>query len=1847
MNANGELIALCCGNTIPVNLKNSQGYWIKYKTGQSIPNNGFLAKYKYLTHSDLEGASGVIESPSYPYMQRGLLSYTYRISVRQGYAIRIEFKDFYMNEDDADDCLSYIKIYNGYDDTAPQLSDEICYEAPEPLISETNVIYLELSHSSFGESRFKIEWNQVDKNMEPGNVTIEGCGKEVLSLNRENEFMNISSLGYPFGYNSSMDCEWTIISGLPSYHPIIYFIDVDLEDVNDCVGDYVKVSTSEPGNGWKEVTKICQMDIRERKLFHGTPNVKLEFHSDYNQNGTGFVAATYLYCGGVFTQSDGIIEFDTMKNPGLRTQNCMYNITVGRGRKIKFEFLELNIRNLSGGCDSYVMIRNGRDETAPYLGTGQYCADKSVEIPMTSSNRAFVKYQSMSLYRSVFKLRYSEVQHECGEQITLSSLYPSSIISTPNYPNIPNPHIECIWTIIAPAGEEVRIDFLERFDLMVGNPCEKEFVELREGSTTAANVIGTFCGNKLPPTKYSKSNVLRVKYFTDLPEPKNGFKANVSIGLCGGTLRTIDIGYLISPKYPGLGAYPSNATCDYRIIAPTNNIFSIKILDIDLPYDIDDFTSSELLNKTCNPKKDHFKIYSVIPDANSTDGQGLVEIGTYCGSIIPTNTIVSSSNEILVRFQTFKKTAKLYKGFRLFYNASKLSCGGEINADSGYITSVGYPSTTLSKSFCEWRITVRKGKRVKLEFEDVDFINSASRFAQRIGVYNDFHYSNRMMFITNSTSPKFIYSSDNKIMVTSWIRISSQNRGFRIKFTSDDDTVCFGDLNEAEGAIYPPLEIDTASYSCSYHRNANPIIPSAPNTGTLAYYFTNLQVGRRITNCRYAATVINIIRESALTESDKYLGRICGNITEKLTVLSPFPDVRIEVKQSPYFGRINFNMKYVTHKCGGIFKSGTQIIKNPPADTADYAVLDCAWFVKYEEGFSVTLSVSKLNLKLSCDQEYLKIYNGPSSTSPLLVKLCGNEHNNDQLLSQKQSVFIEYHTENFAGASKNSEFEIKAESSAFGCGGILNQLISNFTTPLYDKPYPPNTECVWELRAENGFKAQLKFTGRFFIEDSPNCTKDYVEVHDYIDNEWKFVKRFCGRDSPKPINSTQDRLKVTFHSDESVAGDGFNVQWEEICGGIVNVDKNERFLVSPKYPRSYPPGLSCNYTFISSIPDAFMNIKFMDFDLESSGGKCIYDNVTLYRNINHGISYQNNFNKIGTYCGTKNPGSFRYKEPISVIFETDKWIERKGFQIQYNLDTCGGVVKNSTVISSPKNLRSNLLFAWDYLGTLNCVWNISAPTDKKIIIKFQRIDLEASEICSYDYVEVFGGKLDNDTFRLAKLCGNITVRPIVVDNNEAVIKLRTDQMRDAAGFEASIIFQQKCDQTIKLTKNNSTYMIDKSNLQNANNLECIYKISGEPLSVLKFTFTEIHLSVCDPDKRHANMTEKEWKCSCDYVEILNGNGPFSEPIGKFCGHDIPSEILTSTSAAYVRFVSDSIRPSTGFKLNVQMIESPCGSRPYYNFSTNFNETFVIESPKSVNSDKYPPNIRCEWTIEAPTRDVFEISFNRFELEESENCSADSLKIEDSSISEYVFEGLGEGVIYKGKSSITLIPSFYMGVTSPSAPHIYCGSVIPHSYYSGSEKIKVSFTSNSEKQYSGFKMTVKAVSICSREFTALQGRLISDDKQDTCRTTIKVPPNYTISIYFHRFMFYQSDCEKSFIKVYDGDFDNGALLKTLCGFAIPDPIFSSGNQLSLSIQFEKGAPYYQRGNYDILYVASEKIKGPGCGGEMFNYGGIFSSPLYPNSNRSNYDCLWTVVVPQNLKVALKFAGECLELFEHLQ
>lgn len=473
-------------------------------------------------------------------------TYSWRITVRHGFVIQITVDDCILRRE------TYISLHDGYDAASNILFKMENDNIPsEPIVSTTNVLFVEFEIPLFSESKFKLIWNEVAKveiEAESNTTDSLNCSANSVITVKEGDQLHIQSPGYPDGYEPNLNCVWTFLPIRLGYHISISILTLDLEVVPNCLADFVRIDQQSP---------MCsQSNLNPSQRYHSESSMKVQFQSDSSINRTGFAAVVALDCGGLFTGQNGQITNEmTLSNRSIHWMNatCTYQIHVNRGRTIQFEFDKLKLaKNDDGSCNSYFIIRNGIHDDSPFLGTGKYCSG-TPNIPVTSGNKAIVQYIANPIFRRTneFILKYSQVEHDCGGTLILDRNRNSIEISSPNYPNIPNPHIECVWRVTAPNGELLKMEFIERFDLTKSRNCPDEYVEIHEGATSTAPIVGRFCREKPQPI-FTSSNMMRITYFTDVPVPRNGFKAKISFARCGKSIYA-NSGFVASPGFPGKG----------------------------------------------------------------------------------------------------------------------------------------------------------------------------------------------------------------------------------------------------------------------------------------------------------------------------------------------------------------------------------------------------------------------------------------------------------------------------------------------------------------------------------------------------------------------------------------------------------------------------------------------------------------------------------------------------------------------------------------------------------------------------------------------------------------------------------------------------------------------------------------------------------------------------------------------------------------------------------------------------------------------------------------------------------------------------------------------------------------------------------------------------------------------------------------------------------------------------------------------------------------------------------------------------------------------------------------------
>lgn len=1488
---------------MPTTLPSSNIYWMKFRSDNDGVGRGFKLEYNYgktkqnkippfisnwfetliflffyffikisVKLIEQSGINGVITSPLYPsFIYSSNVPYSYRIIVEIGHIIMLSIDNCILKRE------SSIQIHDGYDANSPLKTIEADSIPDEPITSTTNTMFLIFEINTFSESKFKLIWNQISKTESKDNITKNSLNCTTNSVIEVNtiDILRLMSPGYPDGYDTGLKCMWTFVPAILGYHVSILFRTVDLEVTPNCIADFVRVSSTSNLVTFDKNPNLCSVSYGHfSTIVHGKPILRVEFESDYYNNRTGFEADVFLECGGMLEGTQGVIT-ENMTSPVNRrirsSGNCEWTVNVRLGRTIQFSFDTLKLgKNKDGICDSYLIIRNGANEESPFLGTGKFCGDQIVTIPKTSSNKAYVQYvHGPFVTEKRFILKYQQIEHDCGGAIILDDNSNERIITTPNYPNIPSPHIECIWSVIASNYDLLKIEFIERFDLTTTPNCVSEYIEVREGGTSNAPLIGTFC-DKLPVPIFTKTNMARLHYFTDVAVPKNGFKIKLSLRKCGKSIDAIN-GYISSPGFPGLGAYPSNTVCEYHINGKSGSVLNITFLDLGLP------------EATNCADTDHIIISTVERDENEATTYS--DLMTICGSTIP-SPIITDGSKVQIKFVTLGHQSSA-RGFRLFFNSSANICGGLIEAESGIINSPGYPISRDAPRVCEWLITVPKGRRIKIEFTDYDMkefvatppsIRPIFGSQQRLAFYNDFLHTSRIRRIDNiNDTVEPLYSTDNKMLIHLATRSNFGHRGFKLRFSSNEPTLCAGDMDKNDGEFETPKNLTT--FSCEYGRsNGLPLVANNTNdaTGTLSVKITDQIVYNNDNQC-YVNLPLGIMINYQEREN-RYLYNRCKPLDN---IASPYSNTKIWVRSS-VFRNASFRFNYKIHNCGGILSPSVSLNITQSIMPANYGELDCAWY--YNSGNDQKIQLLISNSQFNCDNEYINVYNGMAPNRPRVVHVCGDATENRALIINGNKLFIEYHTNSYNASSK---YHIQITNSEGICGGLLEAPNFVLSSPMNGTKYPSNTECTWIIKAQNGFHIGLTFTNRFMIENSVNCSKDYLEVFDKNGESWISLGRYCGRDIPPFRNSTGGSMKVVFHTDNEIDGDGFSATWSENCGGIFKATSETKIITSPRYPLKYVKNAHCNYTIMADA-DAQISVKFLDFELEDTTRTCVYDNVTIYRRMMY--TYPPQMEEVGSYCWKDSLTSFRYPGVVTVLFQTDSWIEKRGFKFEYNTDKCGGAITSSTEISSNTDET--------YLSDATCIWNITAPANQNVVIRFKELDIEHNQGCYLDFVEVFEGHTIQSSHRKARVCGNHTEMPpiINVQSNKATVYFKSDSTVNAKGFKALILFQNNCDQTINLNSTNPTFELNKLTNQYESMLDCHYLIRAPPGYVIQLKFNQLHLAPC-------GTTMVNNSCTCDFLEVRDGAGSFAEPIGTFCGHRTPIDLVSSRSTLWIRFAT--------------------------------------------------------------------------------------------------------------------------------------------------------------------------------------------------------------------------------------------------------------------------------------------------------------------------------------------------------
>ncbi|KAL2085662.1 hypothetical protein ACEWY4_018982 [Coilia grayii] len=1535
-NSTGPLIGRFCGDSLPSNYTSVIGHvlWLKFVSDASVSGAGFRVTFSLLFGNEITGSSGQIASPLWPRTYPNNADYRWTISVDSDYYIYLRFLE--IDIEDLYNCFyDNLRIFDGPNVHAISLGTFCGLSLPDPVRSTGSTMTLEFkSDTTVGGRGFLIEWTAVQSTGPVPTIAPGACGGALVPQDTPRFFF---SPNWPNPYQNNLECSWVIRS--PDSIVELNMLFMEIEDSPACSYDSLVIRDGET-NLSPVLATLCGRQLPGP--IHSTGDaMHIRFTTDSSVYRQGFNASYSRGCGGLIHTDRGVVSTPRYPQNYPPGQDCSWHVMVTPGFRVFVTFQSpFQVQGFGIGCSSgdYVELRNGPDGSAPPLG-GRLCGATPPSFVQTTDNDLHVRFVSDGSNEAQgFKLTFEAHSQACGGFIELGDSDPPGYITSPNYPSNYPQNIDCIWVISVPNGEAVQLDFEDEFYIEPNTDCRFDYLEVRDGASSDANLINKLCGNTRPSTQHSTGPVMYLRFRTDTSVTHKGFKAKYSIATCGGTYIG-QSGTIRSPGFPTTN-YPDGSNCEWYLEGPTGHYLTLTYTTLNL-------TSSA----------DCTSDYVEIREYNAS-GQLL---GKHCGTSTPAP-MDTGDSFAYVKFVS--DSSGNAPGFSLTFTASVEECGGDLNLPSGTISSPNYPNLYPHSRTCRWHIAVPTGRRVTLTINDLRLqtTGSGSCNYDYVDVFNGLVPNAPRLERLCGTVPAGlqIRSSGNTMAVVFRTDSSVSNGGFTADYSSEEEAVCGGVITGPDGGNITSPNYGVGNYTNQL--NCEWLFQNSQHVNSSIVVIINDLHLENHQTCNK-----DYIEFRLGDHNGEFLARFCGQSVPGVPIVVFTPELWVHFLTDSSEVDTGFKATYSFSDCGGWQTGEGGVIASPAYPNNYPGPSRCAWLLEAPQGHTITLTFSYFHVEehSTCRWDSVTIFNGGSPGSPIIGQYCG-QNSPGTVKSGSNKLAIVFLADSVVS---RGGFIATWSADSSGCGGIIHADTGSIKSPNYPQNFEANIECSWTVIAHEGNHLEMSFNSEFQIPDaSGQCQNSFIKV--WSGNEETnagLLATGCGNTPPAPIIAPFNVITARFQSSESV-GKGFSFSFYTRCGA--NFSAPQGRVVSPNYPQDYPSRSNCSY-LIDAGAQTVIVLSFRTFQIEGHS-TCRYDGVKIYDGVDMSGT------PLATLCGNTIPGKFSSFGPMLVNFYSDSVIQDNGFLAEYRAIPCGGIFNGTAgTVSSPT------LSHTDYHHNINCTYHIMVGNNRVVDLKFNTFQLEASSNCRYDYVAVYDGDSSLAPL-LGQFCGRELPPKLRTSSNHMFIVFRTDATVSGLGWRATyqetLGPQQGCGGY--LSSSQGMFGSPDINFDGLyeHYMDCLWTIAAPANKALNLTFSTFEL-------------EQSSNCRYDYVKIYDGDSASYPLVGTYCGNIIPASFLSTGNFLTFQFVTDGSVNRRGFNATYTVVDSVCGGA--------FNVTSspqTITSPMYPNA--YPPFTRCRWVLDAPALETIKVAVQQFRLQPSQSCNLNYLEFKDWPLGDY-------------------------------------------------------------------------------------------------------------------------------------------------------------------------------------------------------------------------------------------------------
>lgn len=305
-----------------------------------------------------------------------------------------------------------------------------------------------------------------------------------------------------------------------------------------------------------------------------------------------------------------------------------------------------------------------------------------------------------------------------------------------------------------------------------------------------------------------------------------------------------------------------------------------------------------------------------------------------------------------------------------------------------------------------------------------------------------------------------------------------------------------------------------------------------------------------------------------------------------------------------------------------------------------------------------------------------KIYDGTSSSSPILASLSGNSLP-APVRSTSNHLFVKFTSDasvSFDGFTAN--YNTIAVSSIARCSTSTSAILTQPEGQFGCNGYDNSVDSSWAITTTSGSRVTLTFAAL-----DTESYYDYVKIYDGTNSHATLLGTYSGTTPPAlPIQSSSNSVFVTFHSDGSVSSSytGWTIGYVSYGSFGSSCNANGNYQLSTSSGGfgcdGYANAITISWTISSFGP---IHLEFDRFDTEQN-----YDVVYIF----DGTS--NNSPSLAHFSGTTTTPVTSTGNNMFIKFTSDSSITRSGFSALYstwvNID-----IHPLDLVETPKEITAN------------------------------------------------------------------------------------------------------------------------------------------------------------------------------------------------------------------------------------------------------------------------------------------------------------------------------------------------------------------------------------------------------------------------------------------------------------------------------------------------------------------------------------------------------------------------------